>query len=100
MGRSPMQPEFTKVKVHNEIELCETTDMDIKQQIENILLDNRISYYMRWYKLSIFHRNRDVCVICVNENSLDLAESLVRSLDPDIEDRVRFLWRRSQETYF
>ena len=45
-----MQPEYTKVKVHNEIELCETSDMEIKQKIERVLLHNRISYYIKWYK--------------------------------------------------
>lgn len=49
-----MQPEFTKLKVHNEIELCETADMDVKQKIERTLLANRISYYIKWRKQGIF----------------------------------------------
>ena len=39
-----MQTIYTKVKVHNEVELCETADMDVKSQIEKTLLENRISY--------------------------------------------------------
>lgn len=45
-----MQTIYTKVKVHNEVELCETADMDVKSQIEKTLLENRISYYIKWYK--------------------------------------------------
>lgn len=41
-----MQTIYTKVKVHNEVELCETSDMDVKSRIEKTLLENRISYYI------------------------------------------------------
>ena len=33
-----MQTIYTKVKVHNEVELCETADMDVKSQIERHFL--------------------------------------------------------------
>ena len=95
-----MQPEYTKVKVHNEIELCETTDMEVKQQIERILLRNRISYYIKWYKQGIFKRNRNVCVFCINDNSKEEAEQLIRSLSKDIESKVHFLLRKLGESYF
>ena len=39
-----MQTMYTKVKVHNEIEVCETADMEVKSRIEKVLLENRISY--------------------------------------------------------
>ena len=43
-----MQPLYTSVKVNNEIELCEVSNIDCKVQIERALLKNRISYYIRW----------------------------------------------------
>ena len=95
-----MQPEYTKVKVHNEIELCETTDMEVKQQIERVLLRNRISYYIKWHKQGLFRRNRDVCLFCVNDNSKEEAEELIRSISNDIESKVRFLLRKTGENYF
>lgn len=95
-----MQPEFTKLKVHNEIELCETADMDVKQKIERILLANRISYYIKWRKQGIFCKNRDVCIFCINDNFKEEAERLVHSISKDIEEKVRFLMRRSEERYF
>lgn len=95
-----MQTEYTKVKVNNEIELCETTDMEIKQQIERALLKNRISYYIKWHKQGIFRHGRNLCIICINDNSRDEAEELIRSMGEDVERKVKFLMRKSNESYF
>ncbi|MGN0431598.1 MAG: hypothetical protein ACI4EQ_04495 [Lachnospiraceae bacterium] len=95
-----MQPEYTKVKVHNEIELCETADMEVKQQIERVLLHNRISYYIKWHKQGFFKRNKNVCIFCINDNSREEAERLVRSISKDIESKVHFLLRKFGESYF
>lgn len=95
-----MQTEYTKLKVHNEIEICETADMEMKQQIERVLLRNRISYYIKWYKQGLFRRNRDVCIFCINDSARDEAEKLIRSLAEDIDSKVQFLMRRSEDSYF
>lgn len=95
-----MQPEYTKVKVHNEIELCETSDMEIKQKIERVLLHNRISYYIKWYKQGFLRRNRNICVFCINDSAKEEAEQLIRALGEGIEDKVRFLMRRTEESFF
>lgn len=94
-----MQTEYTKVKVNNEIELCETVDMEVKQQIERVLLQNRISYYIKWHKRGFFN-GKNLCIICINDNSRNEAEELIRSLGEDVESRVRFLMRKSGESYF
>ena len=94
-----MQTEYTKLKVHNEIELCETSDMEVKQQIERVLLSNRISYCLKWYKTGIFRRY-NVCVFCVNSNSTEVAEELILSIGEEAEDRIRFLKRKVEERYF
>ena len=95
-----MQPEYTKLKVHNEMELCETADMELKQQIEKTLLNNRISYFIKWRKQGIFRRNRNVCIFCINDNARENAELLIRSLFEEGDNRVKFLMRRSEERYF
>ncbi|MEZ3426080.1 MAG: hypothetical protein K1W13_01560 [Lachnospiraceae bacterium] len=95
-----MQPEYTKVKVHNEIELCETADMEMKQKIERVLLHNRISYYIKWYKQGLFRRNRNICIFCINDSAKEEAEQLVHSLEEGIEEKVRFLMRRTEESFF
>lgn len=95
-----MQTIYTKVKVHNEVELCETADMDVKSQIEKTLLENRISYYIKWYKQGFFWNSKNVCVFCVNENSKDEAEELINVLAGKHGDKIRFLMSKSKDCFF
>lgn len=95
-----MQTIYTKVKVHNEVELCETADMDVKSRIEKALLENRISYYIKWYKQGFFWNSKNVCVFCVNENSKDEAEELINGLAGENEDKIRFLMSKSKDCFF
>ncbi len=94
-----MQPLYTALKVNNEIELCEVSNPDCKKMIERELLKNRISYYIRWPKTSLFGRKKDSCVICVNDNAKDLAESVVRSICDESGYNVRFILKKSQNDY-
>ncbi len=93
------QPLYTSVKVNNEIELCEVTDPDCKQLIEKALLSQRISYYIRWPKSSLFRRSKYACTICVNDNSKEIAENVVRSICDEKGYPVKFIMRRSQNQY-
>ena len=95
-----MQTIYTKVKVHNEVELCETSDMDVKSRIEKTLLENRISYYIKWYKQGFFWNSKNVCVFCVNENSKDEAEALINGLAGEHGDKIRFLMSKSKDCFF
>lgn len=95
-----MQTIYTKVKVHNEVELCETSDMDVKSRIEKTLLENRISYYIKWYKQGFFWNSKNVCVFCVNENSKDEAEELINGLSGENGDKIRFLMSKSKDCFF
>lgn len=94
-----MQPLYTAVKVHNEIELCEVSTIECKKKIEQELLKNRISYYIRWPKQNIFSRKKFTCIICVNDNARDEAESVVRSVCDESGYNVRFILKKSQNTY-
>lgn len=94
-----MQTLYSTVKVNNEIELCEVSDLECKKLIERELLHNRISYYIRWTKGSFFHRSKVHCVICVNENAKDAAEEIVRSVCEEAGYNVKFLLRKSFVNY-
>ncbi len=93
------QPLYTSVKVNNEIELCEISDMECKRMIEKALLNERISYYIRWLKPSIFRRNKNVCIICVNDSSKEAAEEVIRSLCDETGYPVKFLMRKAPNQY-
>lgn len=94
-----MQPLYTTLKVNNEIELCEISDMECKQLIERELLKDRISYYIRWPKPSLFSRKKNVCIICVNDNAKESAENVVRSICDEKGYAVKFLMKRSPNQY-
>lgn len=94
-----MQPLYTAVKVNNEIELCEIDDMECKRLIERELLKNHISYYIRWPRPSIFNRKRVLCIICVNDNAREEAESIVRGICDEAGYSVRFLMKHSNNNY-
>lgn len=94
-----MQPLYTTIKVNNEIELCEVSDLDCKKLIERELLKNRISYYIRWPKASFFNRKKDICIICVNDNAKEEAENVVRAVCDESGYSVKFILKRSQNNY-
>lgn len=94
-----MQPSYAMVKFNNEIELCEINDQECKKFIERALLRNRISYYIRWPKPSFFSRKKDACVICVNDNAKNEAESVVRAVCDETGHKVRFIMKRSHNDY-
>lgn len=94
-----MQPLYTTVKVNNEIELCEVSDPDCKQKIERALLKERISYYIRWPKPSLFNRKKSCCIICVNDNAKELAETIVHSVCEENRYEVRFILKKSTANY-
>lgn len=94
-----MQPLYTTVKVNNEIELCEVSDPECKSHIERQLLKNRISYYIRWHKSSFFRRNKDACIICINDNARDEAEHVVRAVCDETGYSVRFILKKSHNNY-
>lgn len=94
-----MQPLYTTVKVNNEIELCEVNDPECKQIIERELLKKRISYYIRWQKSSFFNRSKESCIICINDNSRDEAESIVRNICDESGYTVKFLLKKSPNNY-
>lgn len=95
-----MQPLYTAVKVNNEIELCEVDNLDCKKEIERELLRNRISYYIRWPKASIFSNKKDCCIICINDSAKEEAQEVVRTICEESGYQVKFLMKRSTNRFF
>ena len=93
------QPIYTALKVNNEIELCEISDQEGKRQIEQALLKERISFYIRWLKPSFLRRKVPGCVFCVNENVVETAEDIVRAICDEGGYAVKFLMRKTRNEY-
>lgn len=84
---------LTTVKVNNEVAFCKVYSLKEKEEIEKILLKNRISYYVRWEEQSLFKRlfggeakEKNIFVICINEASVADARELLAEMQ-----NVKFL---------
>lgn len=96
-----LETEYTKVKVHNEIELCEVADIEIKDRIEKELLKCRVSYFLRWTKPKWFGSNRNgTCIFCVNDAQKEIAENAIRELGLDSNDKVKFLMKKVDKIFY
>lgn len=96
-----MEPTiYTTLKVNNEIELCEVSDMNCKQAVERVLLKNRISYFVKWRSNGLFRRKSESCIFCINENDKDLAEQSIRALGKEVEGKVEFLMNKTYNDLF
>lgn len=93
-----MQTLYTSLKVNNEIELCEIDGDESKKIIEKALLENRISYFIRWPKRRLFGR-KNVCIICVNDNASEEAAELVQTISDEVGCYVRFLFKKTKNDY-
>ena len=94
-----MQAIYTQEKVNNEIELCEINNQECKEKIEKALLKNRISYFVKWLKPSIFKKNKFLCIICVNDSAKEDAENVIRSICDESGYNVKFLFKRASQSF-
>lgn len=95
---------FAGVKVHNELEFCMVSDMNIKKQLERLFLNHRISYYEKWEDVSflkrIFHdTGKSQCILCINEMQKDKAEEIIRQ-HPEISAGLEMINKKVDKTYF
>lgn len=98
-GNGIMRQTYTPLKVNNEIELCEVRNEECKKMIEKALLQNRISYFVRWTKSGLLFTRREHCTICINENAKEEAVEIVRTICEETGYKVKFLLKPSQTNY-
>lgn len=94
---------YNKAYYHNEIELVRVNSTELKNKIEKAFLRNRISYFIRWDKVTIWQRlfgkkNSEQCKICINDWDRELALEILKSLEADIEKQGELLHRRTEST--
>ncbi|MBQ6695861.1 MAG: hypothetical protein IJN16_04070 [Lachnospiraceae bacterium] len=93
-----MQTLYTNIKVNNEIELCEILDGESKVRIEKALLQNRISYFIRWQRRGFF-RKRNFCIICVHDDVKEAAAEIVQAVCDEMGYYVKFLFKKARNDY-
>lgn len=96
-----METAYQKVKVHNELEWCQVTDMDTKEKIEKVLLKNRISYYVKWEKPKLFSNDKfGTCIFCVNQLQKEGADEAIEAILPICKGKVKFVNRKMDKIYY
>ena len=99
---------MTRVKVNNEIDLCELVggkkkNIDVtRHKIEAALQYARVSYFLRWQEPGFFSRlfkgEKTRLVFCINSAQLEDAMRVFDELQL-AEDEVRFLGGKSKNKY-
>lgn len=96
-----METAYQKVKVHNELEWCQVTDLETKEKIEKALLKNRVSYFVKWEKPKLFSNEKfGTCIFCVNQLQKEIADEAIHELTEEIKDRIRFVNRKVDKTFY
>lgn len=96
-----METAYQKVKVHNELEWCQVKDMETKEKIEKVLLKHRVSYFVKWEKPKFFSNDTfGACVFCVNQLQKESADCAIEELAEDVRDKIRFINRKVDKTFY
>lgn len=95
---------FAGIKVHNELEYCMVSDVNIRKQLERLFLNHRISYYEKWEDVSFFKRlfkdmGKSQCILCINEMQKEKAEEIIKQ-HPEIAAGLEMINKRVEKTYF
>ncbi len=106
-----VESKLTKVKVNNEIELCEVYDNTTKERIKKVFFREGISFFIKFRKKfqmvglaavdlageevsgerTMFPETKEGrYIICVNQSQEELARRSIMRVVPDHGDRVRF----------
>lgn len=93
-----MQTAYSKLTVNNEIELCEIEDGECRKIVEKSLLQNRISYFLRWPKKKLFSR-KNMCIVCVHDDVKEKATEIINEICEAQGYEVIFLLKRPKNVY-
>lgn len=100
-GVHGMETAYQKVKVHNELEWCQVTDIATKEKIEKILLKNRVSYFVKWEKPKLFSNEKfGTCIFCVNQLQKEIADEAIYDLVQEAQGKIKFVNRKVEKTFY
>ena len=101
MGEAYMETAFQKVKVHNEIAWCEVNELAVKEQLEKVLLKNRVSYCISWGKPKWFQPDKkEKCTFCVSQLQREAAEEAIQALPEEVLSKIVFINKKVDKIYY
>jgi hypothetical protein len=107
-----VESKLTKVKVNNEIELCEVYDSATKERIKKVFFREGISFFIKFkkkfgmaeidavnladadkteQKIFFTEQKEGRYIICVNKSQEKLAKTAIVRVVPDYQNRIRFM---------
>ena len=96
-----METVYQKVKVHNELEWCQVTDLDTKERVEKLLLKSRVSYYVKWEKPRFFSGDKfGTCIFCVNQLQKEIADEAIQQLVAEDRGKIKFINRKLDKIFY
>ncbi len=86
---------------YNEIELIRVQNPELKNKIEKLFLRNRISYFIRWDRVSFWQRltgktKKEQCKICINEWDKDIALELLKGMEGTMAGQGEILLKKTE----
>lgn len=106
-----VESKLSRVKVNNEIALCEVYDNGTKERIKKVFFREGISFFIKFKKKfgmtglaamnladsdvrdrhePVSERKEGIYIICVNKSQEQLAKNCIRRVVPDHYDRISF----------
>lgn len=97
MGSNMVESKYTRVRVNNEIELCEIYEREVKDKIEKAFVKCGVSFFVKWKRDRNAQGETGKYIICVNQFQKQRAEAAIHEILEDANDNVTFVDKRTEK---
>lgn len=94
-----IESKYTRVRVNNEVELCETYEREIKDKIEKAFVRTGVSFFIKWKRERNDRKENGKYIIFVNQYQKQRAEAVIHELLEDVNDDVTFADSRPNKNW-
>lgn len=81
------------MRTETDMELCRVTDVKSKEKVMYALMKSGVPYAEEWEKVPLVRRRKfngakEVCVVITHKAKMELAKSVIESLDTDVKRNI------------
>lgn len=91
-----VESKYTRVRVNNEIELCEVYERKVKDRIEKAFVKNGVSFFIKWKRERNVQGGTGKYIVCVNQHQKQCAEAAIHGILEDVNENVTFVEGRKR----